>query len=92
MILTKYLSANPDELLFKITGAGYRRCITRACTKAGIDRWVPHQMRHTNADVVREEFGLEHTQAVLGHAKAKMTEHYAKVSNAKAAEVARKIG
>ena len=65
---------------------------TRACEKAGIDRWVPHQMRHTNADNVREQFGLEHTQAVLGHSKANMTEHYAKASRAKAAEVARKIG
>ena len=43
-------------------------------------------------DNVREQFGLEHTQAVLGHSKANMTEHYAKASRAKAAEVARKIG
>jgi integrase len=49
-------------------------------------------MRHTNANNVREEFGLEHTQAVLGHAHADMTQHYAKVSSKKAAEVARKIG
>jgi len=92
LILTKYLSANPDERLFKITGAAYRRSITRACERLKIDRWVPHQLRHTNADVVREDFGLEHTQAVLGHAKANMTEHYAKASRKKAAEVARKIG
>ena len=92
LILTKYLSANPDERLFKITGAAYRRSITRACEKLSIDRWVPHQLRHTNADVVREEFGLEHTQAVLGYAKAHMSEHSAKASRKKAAEVARKIG
>ena len=92
LILAKYLSADPDERLFKITGAAYRRSITRACERLGIDRWVPHQLRHTNADVVREEFGLEHTQAVLGHAKANMSEHYAKASRKKAAEVARKIG
>jgi len=92
LILTKYLSADPDERLFRMTGAAYRRAITRACEKLGIDRWVPHQLRHTNADVVREEFGLEHTQAVLGHAKANMTKHYAQASSKKAAEVARKIG
>lgn len=92
LILTKYLSADPHNELFAITGAAYRRAITRACDKLGIDRWVPHQLRHTNADVVREEFGLEHTQAVLGHAKANMTEHYAKASRTKAEEVARKIG
>lgn len=92
LILAKYLSADPDERLFRMTGAAYRRAITRACEKLGIERWVPHQLRHTNADVVREEFGLEHTQAVLGHAKASMSEHYAQASLKKAAEVARKIG
>ena len=91
-ILSRYLSADPDETLFKITGAAYRRSITRACEKAGIDRWVPHQLRHTAAGVVREEFGLEHTQAVLGHSKANMSEHYAKAGSARAAEVARRIG
>ena len=92
MILTKYLSADPDARLFCITRAAYCRAITRACEKADIERWVPHQLRHTNADNVREQFGLEHTQAVLGHSKANMTEHYAKASGKKAAEVARKIG
>jgi len=92
LILTKYLSADPDKKLFKITRTAYCRAITRACDNAGIERWVPHQLRHTNADAVREEFGLEHTQAVLGHAKANMSEHYAKASRKKAAEVARRIG
>lgn len=92
LILTRYLSADPSGKLFPITRAAYCRAITRACDKALIPRWVPHQLRHTSADIVRDEFGLEHTQAVLGHAKANMTEHYAKVSKAKAAEVARKIG
>jgi len=92
LILAKYLSADPDKRLFKITGAAYRRSITRACEKLSIERWVPHQLRHTNADTVRQEFGLEHAQSVLGHSKASMTEVYAKAGNAKAAEVARKIG
>lgn len=92
IILAKYLKAESGSRLFKMTRSAYCRSITRACERAGIDRWVPHQLRHTNADVVREEFGLEHTQAVLGHAKANMTEHYAKASKAKAAEVARRIG
>lgn len=92
LILTKYLAADPNKRLFKITGAAYRRAITRACDRLKITRWVPHQLRHTNADAVREEFGLEHTQAVLGHAKANMSEHYAKASKTKATEVARKIG
>lgn len=91
-ILARYLAADPDVALFGITRAAYRRSITRACEKAGIDRWVPHQLRHTAAHVVREEFGLEHTQAVLGHSKANMSEHYAKAGSARAAEVALRIG
>jgi len=92
LILTRYLSADPDSKLFGITRTAFCRAITRACERAGIERWVPHQMRHTNANNVRDEFGLEHTQAVLGHAHADMTQHYAKASSKKAAEVALKIG
>ena len=92
LILAKYLSADPAARLFGMSRNAFCRTITRACDKAGIERWVPHQMRHTNACDVREQFGLEHTQAVLGHAHADMTQHYAKVSSKKAAEVARKIG
>lgn len=92
LILTRYLSTNPDEKLFDITRAAYCRAITRVCDEAKIERWVPHQLRHTAADTVRQSFGLEHCQSILGHSKADMTEHYAKAGQAKAAEVARTIG
>jgi integrase len=92
LILRKYLSADPAEPLFPITRHAYCRAVTRACEKAGIDRWIPHQLRHTAADTVRQQFGLEHCQSVLGHSKADMSEHYAKAGSAKAHEVALKIG
>ncbi len=92
MILRKYVSANPDAVLFQMTRCGYCKAITRACEKAGIARWVPHQLRHTAADAVRQQFGLEYCQSVLGHSKADMTEHYAKAGSDKAREVALKIG
>jgi len=92
LILSRYLSADPDAQLFPITRAAYCRAITRACDQAKIERWVPHQLRHTAADTVRQSFGLEHCQSILGHSKADMTEHYAKAGQAKAAEVARAIG
>ena len=88
----KYLSADPDKKLFLITRNGYRRAVTRTCETLEIERWVPHQLRHTAGHTVREEFGLEHAQSILGHANADMAEHYAKISGLKAAEVARKIG
>lgn len=92
LILAKYLSADPDAPLFGIIRTAYCRAITRACEKAENPRWVPHQLRHTAADAIRQQFGLEHTQAVLGHAKANMSERYAKAGMGKAAEVALKIG
>ncbi|MFO1006977.1 MAG: tyrosine-type recombinase/integrase [Planctomycetaceae bacterium] len=92
LILRRYLSTKSDAPLFPITRHAYCRAITRACDSAGIERWVPHQLRHTTANVVRQQFGLEHTQSVLGHSKADMTEHYATAGTERAIEVARRIG
>ena len=92
LILVKYLTANQSQRMFRITREAYCRAITRACDKVGIDRWVPHQLRHTAAETVREQFGLEHAQAMLGHSTADMAEHYAKVGTRKAVEVALRIG
>ena len=92
LILRKNLSADPAEPMFNIIRTAYCRAITRACEKAGIERWIPHQLRHTASDTVRQQFGLEHTQSVLGHSKVDMTEHYAGAGQAKASEVALKLG
>ena len=40
----------------------------------------------------REQFGLDHAQALLGHSSADMTEHYAAVALEKASEVAARLG
>ena len=70
----------------------YCRAIARACEKAGVETWNPNQLRHTAGTEVRDKYGLEYAQAVLGHANAKTTEIYAKVNFEKAAMVAREIG
>ncbi len=54
--------------------------------------WSPHWLRHTAGKRLREEFGLEAAQAVLGHAKADMTEHYAGLAHARAIDAAAKAG
>jgi integrase len=58
----------------------YRRAIQRAAKAAGTDHWFPYQLRHTAGSVIREALGVEAAQAVLGHSRAAMTEHYAKQS------------
>ena len=70
----------------------YARAIARACKKAGVEAWKPNQLRHSAGTEVRDKYGLEYAQAVLGHANAKTTEIYAKVNFEKAAAVAREIG
>ncbi len=70
----------------------YRRAIARACVKAGVPTWHPHQLRHTVATRVRAAFGLESAQYVLGYAKASTTEIYAEANLEKAVQVMREVG
>jgi integrase len=74
------------------TKDGYGRAVRRACVKAGVEIWSPNRLRHSAGSKVREKYGLEYAQAVLGHANAKTTEIYAEVSFGKAAKVAREMG
>ncbi len=39
--------------------------------------WCPNRLRHLRATEIREKFGLEASQTVLGHSRANVTEHYA---------------
>ncbi len=86
----------------------YRRAIHRACDWAfpapeGLDgeqlrkwrsthRWSPHRLRHTKATQIREQYGLDGAQVVLGHAHARVTEIYRELNVAKAVQIAREVG
>jgi integrase len=70
----------------------YRTAIRRACRKAGVPEWHPHQLRHTKATEIRREAGLDAARAVLGHRSPKITEVYAEIDMTKAAEVMEKLG
>jgi integrase len=72
--------------------ASYRRAIARACKKADVPHWHPHQLRHSAGTRLRKEFGLEIARAVLGHRTPKITEIYAELDGKLAAEVMGKIG
>ena len=76
----------------KYTRHSYRVAIQRACRRAGIPPWSPHQLRHTRATMIRRDFGLEAAKAVLGHADTKVTEIYAERDLDRATEVMRAIG
>jgi integrase len=93
-------TSSPNEYVFEspkkpgahYTVSGYRQAIERACGVAGVAVWHPHQIRHTFATQVRKEFGLEHAQVVLDHARADVTQLYAEKNHALAAAVAAAIG
>jgi integrase len=90
------------------TKDSYNRAIARAIDKGNRERrkeaadmgvdplllphWHPNQLRHSKATEVRQRFGLEAAQVVLGHARADVTQVYAERDTALAAEVMRKIG
>jgi site-specific recombinase XerD len=59
--------------------ASYRRAVSYACKRAGVD-WSPNQLRHSRGQIVRERFGLDAAQVILGHTHAKTTEIYAKAA------------
>ena len=66
--------------------------VSRACKKAGVPHWSPHRLRHTNATAVRQEFGIEAAQVVLGHRSSGTTEIYAERDLGLVIEVMKKLG
>jgi integrase len=66
--------------------------VRRACVKAGVEHWHPHQLRHTKATEIRREYGLDAARALLGQHAPQVTELYAELDQNKAVEVARKLG
>jgi integrase len=91
-ILLPYLEQCKEQKNFvfprpsaKYYAAHYANAILVACKKAGVPPWTPNQLRHAGGTEVRNKFGLEYAQAVLGHSSAKITEIYAKSSFDKAA-------
>jgi integrase len=57
-----------------------------------IPDWHPNQLRHSAATRLRREFGLDVARAVLGHSSPVVTEVYAELDGAKAAEAMEKVG
>jgi integrase len=62
------------------------------CRSHTVPHWHPHQLRHTKATEIRRVAGLDAARAVLGHRSPVVTEVYAELDLAKAAEVMAKIG
>ena len=55
-------------------------------------RWAPNRLRHSCATEIRQQFGLEASQCVLGHASADVTQIYAERDLERAANIMAQVG
>jgi integrase len=55
-------------------------------------RWSPNQLRHNAATYLRKQFGIEAARVILGHSSAAVTEIYAELDYAKAADIMAQVG
>ena len=92
LILRRYLKDDPDCKLFPIRRDSYGQTVRNACKRLKISVWTPHWLRHNAATRLREQYGLEVAQVMLGHAKADMTQLYAQKNIVLAKKVAAKVG
>ena len=66
--------------------------VARACARAGVPRFGPHGMRHTAAcDLLAAGASMEEIGQLLRHAQQRTTALYAKLDQARLAELARAL-
>ncbi len=98
LLLRPFLPDFPDMLVFRnnrrrmISRNSYEQAIKTACRKAGVGDWTPNQLRHAAATKIREAYGLEAAQVILGHSSASTTQIYAERNLRLACDIAAKLG
>lgn len=80
----------------------YAQAIRRGIEKANkiriekdlplVPHWTPNQLRHNRATLVRQRFGIDGAQVVLGESSPRTAAIYAERDFSKAAEIMREIG
>jgi integrase len=76
----------------RYTVASYRRAIARACLKAEVPEWHPHQLRHNAGTNLRRAYGVEAARVILGHASLDATELYAEADVQRARQITLEVG
>ena len=72
--------------------SSYRQAVVRACERVGVPKWTPGQLRHNAGTRVRQKFGAEAAQLVLGHNNLSTTEIYAEKDRRQYAEIIKQLG
>ncbi|MCY2990639.1 MAG: site-specific integrase [Planctomycetota bacterium] len=80
----------------------YRQAIARAAERVNTARveanlepfphWTPHHIRHSRGQMIRERFGAEAAQSMLGHASLTATQIYTSKRLALAQQIANELG
>jgi integrase len=70
----------------------YCHAVAKACGKAGVPHWHPHQLRHSVATSLRSQYGVDLARVICGHSTLDATAIYAEADHARAMEVIRRIG
>jgi integrase len=70
----------------------YAHAIKKACLKAEVPSWHPHQLRHVVASRLEHEFDLEAARTVLGHSSPATTMIYVEADLERARQVMAAVG
>lgn len=70
----------------------YDHAVRRACLKAGVKPWHPHQLKHSISTLVRERYDAEAARVYVGHQHLSTTEIYAEKNMREVARIALAIG
>ena len=89
---TKFNLRSLRRISNRYTTKTYQHAVYKACRRAGVPSWGPNRLRHNAATSLREQFGIEVARVILGHTSAAMTEVYAEMDRAKAADIMWQVG
>ncbi len=92
VILLRHFQADPEARLFPGRRDNFGHVVKRACIRAKVPAFVPHQLRHTVATRLVDAVGIEGAQRLLGHSAAAMTAHYSRSADRAAVAAAQELG
>ena len=84
--------------MFASASREYAGILALSCSRVGISemghilRWTPNQLRHNRATEIRNRYGLEAAQTILGHSHADVTQIYAERDFELARQIMRDVG
>lgn len=76
LVFAEYLRLPPSKRFFGYSTDSYCKALRRLQERKRLPRWTTHQLRHAVGHRVRELFGVEAAQAILGHSRLSTTEVY----------------